>query len=151
VKVHGKGQKEREIGLHPNVGKLLWKYIQKHRGSYGFESDRVFLGQRGPLTVDGVEAIFGVIERKSGVTGVRVSPHTLRHTFAKFYLKRGGDLFKLSRELGHSGVQITGNFYLGDFKSSDAREDHDRYSLANDVKVDRMKIDKKSKRGNNSK
>ena len=25
VKVHGKGQKEREIGLHPNVGKLLWK------------------------------------------------------------------------------------------------------------------------------
>jgi site-specific recombinase XerD len=45
-------------------------------------------------------------ERQSGIDDVRVSPHTPRHTFSKQYLKRGGDLFKLSRELGHSGVQI---------------------------------------------
>ena len=37
IKVFGKGSKEREIGLHPDVSKLLWKYIQKYRGqsSYG--------------------------------------------------------------------------------------------------------------------
>jgi len=32
VKVFGKGRKEREIGLHPEVGKLVWKHIHKYRG-----------------------------------------------------------------------------------------------------------------------
>lgn len=128
VKVMGKGRKEREIGLHPEVSKLLWKYIHKYRIAVDSNEDRVFLGKKGALTISGVESLFNRIERKSGITGVRVSPHTLRHTFAKWYLKRGGDLFKLSRELGHSGVQITGNTYLGDFNSTDAREDHSDFS-----------------------
>jgi integrase/recombinase XerD len=146
VKVDGKGQREREIGLHPNVSKLLWKYIQKYRGLYGIESDFVFLGQLGPLKIGGIHSIFNVLEEKSGVTGVRVSPHTLRHTFSKLYLKRGGDLFKLSRELGHSNVQTTGNIYLGDFKSTDAREDHDLHSPAGDIKIARVKDNKKGEK-----
>ncbi len=103
VKVMGKGRKEREIGLHPEVSKLLWKYIHKYRHTTDSNEDRVFLGKRGALTISGVESLFNRVERKSGIEGVRVSPHTLRHTFAKWYLMRGGDLFKLSRELGHSG------------------------------------------------
>ena len=31
IKVMGKGRKEREIGLHPDVSKLLWKYVHKYR------------------------------------------------------------------------------------------------------------------------
>ena len=83
---------------------------------------------------------------KSGITDVRVSPHTLRHTFAKWYLLRGGDLFKLSRELGHSGIQITGEVYLADFKSTDARQDHEDFSP-----VGRLNHLKKNKRGDSSK
>jgi integrase/recombinase XerD len=128
IKVFGKGQKEREIGMHSEVGKLLWKYIQKYRGTDTSKSDHVFLSKRGALTVSGVEDIFRNIKIQSGITDVRVSPHTFRHTFAKWYLMRGGDLFKLSRELGHSGVQITGEIYLADFKSADARQDHEAFS-----------------------
>jgi integrase/recombinase XerD len=147
VKVVGKGQKEREIGLHPDVSKLLWKYIYKHRGLFGVQSDYVFVGERGPLTVSGVETIFDSLARRSGIVDVPVTPHVLRHTFAKRYLKNGGDLFKLSRELGHSSVQVTGNIYLSDFKSEDAREVHDRFSPIGDVTLGRPKGGKRSRRG----
>lgn len=147
IKVLGKGMREREIGMHPEVSKLLWKYINRDRVLFGVESDRVFLGLRGPLTIAGVEAIFAVVKARAGIADMRVSPHVMRHTFSKLYLKNGGDLFKLSRELGHSSVQITGSTYLGDFKSSDARDDHDRYSPLTDTKL----IKKRGRKAKNSK
>jgi integrase/recombinase XerD len=139
VKVQGKGEKEREIGIHPDVSKLLWKYVNKYRPGFGVESEYVFVGEKGPLTVNGIESIFDRIERDSGVTGLRVAPHTLRHTHSKEYLKSGGDLFKLSRELGHSSVQVTGNVYLSDFKSADAREDHDEHSPVKHMRIGQPK------------
>jgi integrase/recombinase XerD len=146
VKVHGKGQKEREIGLHPDMSKLLWKYINKHRILFGVQDDHLFVGEKGPLTVSGVETIFDNLEKQAAIVNVRVTPHVMRHTFSKRYLKNGGDLFKLSRELGHSSVQITGNTYLADFNSTDAREDHERFSPLGDVKFGKVKDGKKGKR-----
>lgn len=143
IKVQGKGHKEREIGIHPDVSKMLWKFIHKHRGAFLVESEYVFIGEKGPLTVNGVETIFDKLEKASGVT---VTPHKLRHTHSKEYLKQGGDLFKLSRELGHSSVQITGNIYLSDFKSADAIQDHEKYSAINSVRLGRPKDGRKSKR-----
>jgi integrase/recombinase XerD len=146
VKVHGKGQREREIGLHPDMSKLLWKYINKHRFLFGVQSDYVFVGERGPLTVSGVETIFDNLEKQAGIANVSITPHVMRHTFSKRYLKNGGDLFKLSRELGHSSIQITSETYLADFNSTDAREDHDRFSPLGDVKLGKVKDGKKGKR-----
>lgn len=143
IKVQGKGHKEREIGIHPEVSKALWKFIHKHRGAFMIESEYVFIGEKGPLTVSGVQTIFDKLERESGVM---VTPHKLRHTHSKEYLKQGGDLFKLSRELGHSSVQITGNIYLSDFKSADAIADHEKYSAVNGVRFRRPKDGKKGKR-----
>jgi integrase len=40
-----------------------------------------------------------------------LSPHDLRHTFASRYLANGGDIFKLSRILGHSSVAVTEKTY----------------------------------------
>jgi integrase/recombinase XerD len=126
------------------MSKLLWKYMHKHRASFGVVSDCLFVGEKGPLTVSGIETIFDRIEERSGVTGVH--PHTMRHTFSKRYLQNGGDLFKLSRELGHSSVQVTGNVYLGDFKITDARQDHDRFSPLGEVKLSKLRGGKKSAR-----
>src|SRR5437660_634858 len=44
IKVMGKGRKEREIGLHPDVAKLLWKYIHKHRHPKDPNEPVLFLG-----------------------------------------------------------------------------------------------------------
>jgi integrase/recombinase XerD len=45
VKVLGKGRKEREIGIYPEVGKLLWKYIHKYRKPKDPSEPRVFIGR----------------------------------------------------------------------------------------------------------
>lgn len=134
VKVTGKGRKEREIGMHPNVARLVWRYINKYRrGAEGVEN--VFLGRGGvPLHPGGIDALLDRVKHSSGISGVRVSAHTFRHTFAKFYLERGGEIFDLSREMGHSTIQVT-EVYLKDYHSTSARKQHNKHSPVDLVKL----------------
>jgi integrase/recombinase XerD len=61
------------------------------------------------------------------------------------YLANGGDVYKLSRSLGHSEIGITEE-YLKDFKSRDARKDHDNYSPINQIKQGKNARLKKSEK-----
>jgi integrase/recombinase XerD len=54
-----------------------------------------------------VQRIFQRMAAKAGITGVRVSPHTLRHTGATLFIRNGGDPFSLQRILSHSEIQTT--------------------------------------------
>ncbi|HEX6556654.1 MAG TPA: tyrosine-type recombinase/integrase [Ktedonobacteraceae bacterium] len=145
VKVLGKGRKEREIGLHPEVAKLLWKYIHKYRRPADLEETRVFIGRYGkPLQYDGVEGVLKRVKLACGIEDVRVSAHTFRHTFARFYLERGGEIFKLSREMGHSSVQVT-EIYLKDYKSTEARREHVAYSPIQELNLKKSKGKKRQK------
>lgn len=139
LRVMGKGRKEREVGMHPEVGKLLWKYIHKYRAPLQPKDERVFIGRKGkPLEMSGVEEIFKQLQQRCGLEGVRVSPHTFRHTFAKMYMEQGGEVFKLSREMGHSTVQVTES-YLKDFRSTQARQDHTVFSPIGKLDLPRTK------------
>jgi integrase/recombinase XerD len=127
IKVMGKGRKEREVGIYPEMSKLLWKYIHKHRAPANPNEAALFIGRGKRLQAPGIHAVIKRIQKASGLEDIKFSAHVFRHTFAKMYLKSGGDLFKLSRQLGHSDVQTT-KIYLEDFNSSDARKDHDSFS-----------------------
>lgn len=141
VKVFGKGRKEREVGVFPEVGKLLWKYIHKHRKPSDLNETALFLTYRGTaVRTYVIQQLVHRVKLALGVDTVRVSPHTFRHTFAKMYLVNGGDLFKLSRELGHSDIQTTRR-YLEDFSSTDARKDHTSYSP-----ISRLQLNKRKRR-----
>jgi integrase/recombinase XerD len=140
IKVFGKGRKEREIGLHPEVSKLLWKYVHKHRRPKNPDETALFLGcGRGngkPLTYDGVRGVIDRIQEVTGLTDIKFSPHVFRHTFAKMYLESGGEVFKLSREMGHSHVQVT-EIYLKDFGSTEARKEHTAFSPISSIQLRR--------------
>jgi integrase/recombinase XerD len=135
IKVFGKGRKEREIGLHPDVGKLLWVYIYKHRRPVNPGEPSLFLScgrkDRGTaFTASGVRFVLERIKKATGLdadVGIRFSAHTFRHTFAKMYMEQGGEVLSLSREMGHSDVDITKE-YLEDFTSLDARKKHTSFS-----------------------
>jgi site-specific recombinase XerD len=55
--------------------------------------------------------------------------HDLRHTFASLFLVDGGDIFKLSRILGHSSVKITADTYAH-LKPTAYVEDYGRVRFA---------------------
>lgn len=100
--VMGKGQKERIIPISVELRKILFKYLRKHNHRIVF------------CTYDGAKLSyhntlrdFKLLAKKLGITGVRVSPHTLRHTFAKNYVRSGGNIFYLMKQLGHTNLAMS--------------------------------------------
>jgi site-specific recombinase XerD len=118
ITVRGKGSKERRVALGANCLRNLLYYLDRHRpgeeelaewGSAG--EDHLFLAEtRTPLTKNGVEMLFARIRKRAGITGKRVSPHILRHTFAVRYLVLGNDPFSLQELLGHEDMTTVKNY-----------------------------------------
>ena len=131
ITVFGKGKKEREIGLSPTAEQVLWRYVHQFRSmlAKSEHAGHVFIGRAGkPLLRSGVYQALERIGELAGINGVRLSPHTFRHTFAVSWLANGGDVFKLSRVLGHTEMQTT-QIYLKDFQSREARTQHAQFSI----------------------
>ena len=106
LRVMGKGARERAISMTPTVYKALFKYANHWRPKVA--SDFFFVHENGrPLTRFYVDHKFEAWGRKAKISGVRCSPHTLRHTFSINLLRNGGDLFTLQRILGHSTLDMT--------------------------------------------
>ncbi len=125
---HAKGNKERLVPIGSVVQKLLWKYINHSRPQTLTNNiNNVFLNDFGlPLSKNGIQQLIRRYGKKAGLIGVRCSPHTFRHTFAKNYLLNGGDIFSLQKILGHSSSASVRN-YLNLF-SVDVKNQHRRFS-----------------------
>ncbi len=104
----GKGGKERIVPVRSVVQKSLWKYINHFRPQPLTQKvSRLFLSDDGlPLTRSGIQQMLRRCGKRAGISGVRCSPHTFRHTFAKSYLINGGDIFSLQKILGHSTLEM---------------------------------------------
>lgn len=150
ILVHGKGDKQRRVGISPELSTLLWKYVHKFRHPRNADEPILFLatgrGNAGKLFGrGGMDALMKRLKKVTGIDDVRLSAHTFRHTFAKMYLQEGGDIFSLSRELGHSDIRTTQR-YLEDFTSENARKRHTEFSPLNRLKV-QTRRKPKSERG----
>ena len=133
LKVWGKGAKERMVPFGKKVQGALWKYMMSCRPlPIVPRYDHVFLTYQGrPLTKDRVEAIVEHYGIKAGITGVRVSPHTFRHTFAVMFLRNGGNVFSLQRIMGHSTLDVL-RIYVN-MAQADIQEAHRRHSPADNM------------------
>jgi site-specific recombinase XerD len=103
VKVRGKGSKERIVPVGSTARQAIVRYLAQ-RGP-GSPEAPLFLGRRGPLAGRGIQQAIRRLKARVGVTG-RLSPHSLRHTFARSYLVNGGDVFSLQRILGHTTLDM---------------------------------------------
>ena len=121
--VTGKGNKQREVSLGREARVLLHRYIAQHRKVPDSEQ-HVFLSRMGePLAVYKLDDILYRLRDRAGrerFRGIRVSAHTFRHTFAVRFLEAGGDVYTLSRLLGHNHI-VTTQIYLRDFQQRAAR------------------------------
>lgn len=109
VKVFGKGNKERIIPLGETVIELLKTYIENVRPQLLKKqvTHTLFLNMQGkPLTRQGIWKIIKQTGAKAGIQK-RLTPHTLRHSFATHLLENGADLRAVQEMLGHSDISTT--------------------------------------------
>ena len=109
VRVMGKGSKERLVPVGRGVVGAVSIYLHTVRPALdrGASRDRLFLNARGtPLSRVGA---WGVVKRCAAAAGIakRVTPHTLRHTFATHLLEGGADLRAVQEMLGHADLATT--------------------------------------------
>jgi integrase/recombinase XerD len=108
VRPLGKGHKERLVPMVPQAVDKLKRYLNEGRPKLlkGKDSLFVFVNQRGgPLTRQG---FWKILQRYAQLAGLgRLSPHTLRHSFATHLLARGANLRVLQLLLGHADLATT--------------------------------------------
>jgi integrase/recombinase XerD len=109
LRVRGKGSKERIVPVGSVAVRAIQAYLRRGRTALVGERPQpsLFVNFRGaPLTRQGLYKIVQRHARSAGLAG-RMSPHTLRHTFATHLLSGGCDLRSLQEMLGHADVSTT--------------------------------------------
>jgi integrase/recombinase XerD len=109
VRTRGKGSKERIVPIGAKAAESLERYLHEGRPPLVGLSDEphVFVNLRGaPLTRQG---LYKIVKRHARAAGLehRMSPHTLRHTFATHLLAGGCDLRSVQEMLGHADIGTT--------------------------------------------
>ncbi|MDP8012161.1 MAG: site-specific tyrosine recombinase/integron integrase [Thermoplasmata archaeon] len=99
----GKGDKDRLVAIDENVLKIIKNYLNKEKRSEGY----LFISQKGTkITSTHIERIVKYYAQKAGIKK-KVTPHTIRHTFATILLKNGADIRFIQQILGHSTIATT--------------------------------------------
>jgi len=110
IKVTGKGDKQRFVPIAEETQKYINLYrahIRSHLDIQKGHEDTLFLNRRGKRLTRAM--IFTIIRRLSEETGLhkKISPHTLRHSFATHLLENGADLRAIQQMLGHESITTT--------------------------------------------
>ena len=108
IKILGKGNKERYVYFGDICKNLLKEYIDYSRYKLNKKNNEyLILNKDGDtLTGRGVEYILKKYIKKTDIKG-KITPHTLRHTFATHLLNEGADLRSVQELLGHANLKTT--------------------------------------------
>jgi integrase/recombinase XerD len=109
LRARGKGSKERIVPVGREAVAAARAYLERGRQAFVGLSDesRLFVNRRGKgLTRQG---LYKIVQRHARAVGLddRMSPHTIRHTFATHLLAGGCDLRSLQEMLGHADIATT--------------------------------------------
>ena len=111
-----KGGRQRRVPLDQETLKILSDYVL----ALNIPEDRpVFSIKR--------TQVFNLVKKYGNMTGVKIHPHTLRHSFAIHLVRSGTDLRRVQLMLGHSSLSIT-QVYL-QFNDNDLREAYEKVAF----------------------
>jgi integrase/recombinase XerD len=102
IRVLGKGTKERLVPISQECRKILFRYISKHPGQFAFHTQSGL-----PVTYRNAYRDIKTVCKQAGVEGAHIHPHAFRHAFSVNYIAKGGDIYRLSRILGHTSINTT--------------------------------------------
>jgi integrase/recombinase XerC len=106
LRVLGKGRKERVVPFGTPARAALEAYLDK-RSEQHPRIDALFLNTRGGRLTD--RSVRNIVAARVRAVALarRVSPHSLRHSFATHLLERGADLRAIQELLGHTSLSTT--------------------------------------------
>jgi len=104
----GKGGKSRFVYFGALTSKALYRYLQLERARHPRPVAQLFLGRTGEgICPDTIQKLLTSLGKQAGIRNVRCSPHTLRHTFATWFLQANpGQLEQLRQLLGHADLKM---------------------------------------------
>lgn len=109
IRCFGKGRKERIVPIGKQASDALDQYLTKARGKLlkRKTSDFLFLNHHGnPISRQGFWKNLKKIAVEAGIL-TKLTPHTLRHSFATHLLENGADLRAVQEMLGHADISTT--------------------------------------------
>ena len=109
VRCYGKGDKERVIPIHQNAVDVIKDYLEQGRPHISNQRSgtSLFLNRRGErLTRQGFWLILKGHAKRAGIEK-KITPHTLRHSFATHLLRGGAPLRHVQELLGHASITTT--------------------------------------------
>jgi len=95
----GKGSKDRIFKIAESLSKQLQKWINKNPGRFVFSDKR-------PMSSRNVQLLIKTAAKKANINK-KVTPHTLRHSFATHLLENGENLLVIQQLLGHENLETT--------------------------------------------
>lgn len=134
ILVNGKGSKERIVPLGEYAKEYLLAYLQRRKElvkkKYG-DPKELFLNNHGkPITRNGFNFLLNNLLEEKGINK-KVTPHTLRHSFATHMLDNGADLRTIQELLGHSDI-VTTRIYTH-ISNKQIEENYNKYEGRGDI------------------
>jgi integrase/recombinase XerD len=129
--VLGKGNNERSIPFGRTARSAMLTY-QQRRGDITNTCEFFLTCYGDGMSRLAINRTLKTLAATAKITGVRVSPHTFRHTFAVMYLRNGGDVFSLQKLLGHTDLTMTRRY--AELSQMDVVAKHRQFSPADAIK-----------------
>lgn len=109
VKVIGKGNKERFVPISDNTCKIIIDYLNNSRSkNYDCKQDFLFIIENSNKKITR-QIVYNHLNSRQKNTSItkKISPHTLRHSFASSLINNGANLRVVQELLGHSDISTT--------------------------------------------
>lgn len=122
-------------------GKTGPRFVPLSREVFGLtekirDGANIWIGRQGPLTVHGMNQLVRRMMSQAGLKPPKAGPHTLRHTFATRFLRKGGNLAVLQRLMGHKYIEST--MIYAKMTDRDLVVQHKQYGPLNGIPVERL-------------
>lgn len=109
--IRGKGNKQRFVPISKMLMRLMRNYLLKRKtflDDVKMKNDALLVNRFGRrLGKSGLEEIFDKMKKGLKIDKRRLSPHTMRHSFARAFLSNGASLLSLQEVLGHDSIETT--------------------------------------------